>query len=116
MACTISFSNTKEDIWIIRNYIYEWFIDLVSQRYSDDKEMLNTLEMSVYTNGISIDSLIEENDALAKRLIESLRTVADEVSVGLHNVPVNDLRQLVDMQNKCKSAFAELATMLAKYK
>jgi len=114
MACTISTSEEPECVWMIQNSIYEWFIKLATQRYEDDAGVSSHLNMSVYTNGISLDIVYKKNPDLAQRIMTALKVVAEEVANGKHKLINEDGSPRPEMQEKCNSAFATLSLMLER--
>ena len=106
MAGTISISNEKSDIWMVKNTIYAEFISLVSDNVTDSK-LVEDLESSVYINGIALDEI---NRLHVKEIIIALKGVAHQICSGkLRLLSFDNLEY-----EKCRSTFCDLLSLLKK--
>ncbi len=113
MSCTISISDRRKDVWMIQNSIYAWFVDLALERSEHDEAVSYHLEMSEYTNGVSLDKLFEEDAEVAQRVLERILIMAREVAAGRHELVDEEGERRIDMQEQCNKAFADLVELLA---
>lgn len=96
--------------WFTQNWVFRWFVGIVSARYASDKELTSELQQIVHVNGVSLDLVYERNEDLALRMQDAFRETADEVSAGIHILPITNPPP--EMQEQLKQQFADLVSML----
>jgi hypothetical protein len=111
MSCVVSTGESADEIWMVQNAIYRWFIRLASSRCTDEK-LLYRLTMSVLTNGISLESVLQEDAAVARRLGMLIRSLAVDVAAGKYALVDDDGHPRSEMQQGAQNACSDLAGML----
>jgi hypothetical protein len=110
MSVTISVSKTDDGIWIIRNAIYRWFVDLARNRFVSDDKLIEAFQKGEYFGGVSLELEYESDPNFATHLRDCIRQLASEIAAGQHN-----LDDWPEMQDKCNAAFKDLAVMLGRH-
>ncbi len=82
MACTISISDSPDDVWMAQNRIFHAFAAEVVGRFSGDDEIVRQVELAEATNGVSLDLLYEEHPELSIRLRQAFQSAANDVAQG----------------------------------
>ena len=115
MACTVSISSRPNDIWIIRNTVFEWFVKLVVQRFPADRSLAEELARSEANYGLSFEFLREEDSAFARNVGQALLTVAREVAEGNHPLLDHYGRPWPELQTQTEHAFKDLVVLLTRF-
>jgi hypothetical protein len=111
MSCSINASLAPECTWTVQNWVFRWFVHLISQKYASDNQLTSALKLATYTNGVSLDLVYEEDKDLAVRMRDAFRLVAGEIAAGNHKLPDSGQSQS-QRQEECQRVFAKLALML----
>jgi hypothetical protein len=111
----ISISKRPEDIWGIRNAIYEWFVALSIQRFGSDARVTEALKQSQYFQALSLEAMRREDPAFASVLTDSLLVIAREIAEGKHALADHCGRPWPELQKETEHAFAALVDLLTRF-
>ncbi len=111
MSCIVSIGDSPEENWMVQNAIYSWYIGLANSHCTDE-ELTSRLTMSELTNGISLDDVLQEDAAVARRLAILLRSVAADVAAGKYALTDAQGRHRPEMEQGVQEACSKLVRML----
>ena len=109
MTVLISVSSDKDDRWSAKADVFRWFAEEVAKRdTTSDLRVKDAMEVAMLVNGLSIDSLREEDPALARALISAVQSTAESVVSGDLRPNFIDETRMANLP----SHFATLLTIL----
>ena len=114
MSCTISISDNKDDIWMIRNAIYRWMIEIIKNKYPNEREISDILLKSSYLGGISLEMEYQDEPDLTVKIAKVLLTISREISDGKHTLADDFGKPWPELQDQCQASFKELFNILKR--
>src|SRR5262245_31624322 len=110
MSVCISVGAGRECTWWARSWLFDWFVDLIGERFSSDTQLVSTTRVAGYHGGVPLEVILQKDKDLAMRMRDAFLTVATEIADGRHKMSGGSDESHAEYQK----SFAELASMLKK--
>jgi hypothetical protein len=113
MSFLISISESPDDMWMVRNSISRWFVNLFCERYASEPLLVEEIEAALRVQGLGLHTLYSEQPEVALKFRDSIHQLANEIAGG-HHIVCDDDEPTAD-QDRSAAHFAELATLLDRF-
>ena len=94
-----------------QNSTFRFFAQIIENRYVNDSGILSVLKMAVLFHGVSFDILFRQQPSVAMRFLSAVRTIAEEIANGLHEVG-DDGEMTALIQSERQRLFSQLVFII----
>jgi hypothetical protein len=115
MSYSISTSDLQEDFWSVRSTTISLLERLLSERYEQDKEMVDEFIGAMICNGICLDSVLRENRNLAERMSKALLVLAKDIA-ALNFTEITEDNLNDSIREEYPGIFSKLHDILLRFR
>lgn len=88
MSSIICLCNDSNNVWVAKNSVYSDFVDLIAERLSDNREIIEFLNLSVIFHGFTFEDIKDES--FFTILLFEMKQVLQEIINGkISNPTIN---------------------------